>query len=140
MELPLVRVTALVCRFTDNCRKPAEQREKGKPKPLELQNAKELIIREVQSKVYAAEIEPLRRKKKILRGSALAPFNAVLVNGILRANTRLRHAEDLSYDMKCLIILRKRNYVTGLIVKYYHELEGHQMGLNYTITVNPDHA
>ena len=35
--------------------------------------------------------------------------------------------------MKCPIILLKRNHVTGLIVKYYHKLEGHQMGLNYTI-------
>lgn len=35
--------------------------------------------------------------------------------------------------MKCPIILPKRNQVTGLIVKYYHESEGHRMGLNYTI-------
>ena len=120
-------------RFTDNCRKPAEQREKGELKPLELQNAEEFIIREVQSKVYSAEIEPLRRNKEILRGSTLAPFNPVLVNGILRSNTRLRYADDLPYDVKCPIILPKRNHVTGLIVKYYHESEGHQMGLNYTI-------
>ena len=77
--LSLVRVTAWVRRFTDNCRKPAEQREKGELKPLELQNAEEFIIREVQSKVYSAEIEPLRRNKEILRGSTLAPFNPVLM-------------------------------------------------------------
>ena len=100
---------------------------------MELQNAEEFIIREVQSKVYSAEIEPLRRNKEILRGSTLAPFNPVLVNGILRSNTRLRYADDLPYDVKCPIILPKRNHVTGLIVKYYHELEGHQMGLKYTI-------
>ena len=63
----------------------------------------------------------------------MAPFNPVLVNGILRSNTRLRHADDLPYDVKCPIILPKRNHVTGLIVKYYHELEGHQMALNDTI-------
>ena len=63
----------------------------------------------------------------------MAPFNSVLVNGILRSDTRLRHANDLPYDVKCPIILPKRNHVTGLIVKSYHELEGHQMGLNYTI-------
>ena len=120
-------------RFTDNCRKSAEQREKGELKPLELQNAEEFIIREVQSKVYAAEVEPLRRNEESLRGSTLTPFNPVLVNGILRSHTRLRHADDLPYDVKCPIILPKRNHVTGLIVKYYHELEGHQMGLKYTI-------
>ena len=66
--------------------------------------------------MYSAEVEPLRRNKEIPRGSTLAPFN-----GILRSNTRLRHADDL----KCPIILPKRNHVTGLIVKYYHELEVH---------------
>ena len=55
--LSLVRVTAWVCRFTDDCRKSAEQREKGELKPLELQNTEEFIIREVQSKVCSAEIE-----------------------------------------------------------------------------------
>ena len=72
-----------------------EQREKGELNPLELQNGEEFIIREVQSKVYSAKIEPLRSNKEILRGSALAPFNPVLVNGILRSITRLRHADDL---------------------------------------------
>ena len=131
--LSLVRVTAWVRRFTGNCRKSAEQREKGELKPLELQNAEEFIIQEVQSKEYAAEVEPLRRNEGSLRGSTLAPFNPVLVNGILRSHTRLRHADDLPYDVKCPIILPTRNHVTGPIVKYYHELEGHQMGLNYTI-------
>ena len=87
---------------------------------MELQTAEEFIIREVQSKVYSAEVEPLRRNKEIPRGSTLAPFN-----GILRSNTRLRHADDLTYAVKCPIILPKRNHVTGLIVKYYHELEVH---------------
>ena len=85
--------------------------------------------------MYSAKIESLTMNKEIQGGSALAPFNPALVNGILRSNTRLqvRHADDLTYDQKCPIILPKRNHVTRLIVKYYHELEGHQMGLNYTI-------
>ena len=73
----------------------SEQREKGELKQLELQNGEEFIVREVQSKMYSAKIEPLRRNKEILRGSALAPFNPVLVNGILGSNTRLQHADDL---------------------------------------------
>lgn len=73
------------------------------------QNNEEFIIREVQSKVYSVERKPLRRNKEILKGSTLAPFNPVLVNDILRSNTRLRHADDLPYDIKCPIILPKRN-------------------------------
>ena len=102
-----------MCQFTDNCRKSAEQREKGELKPLELQNAEEFIIQEVQSKVYSAEIEPLTRNKEILRENTLAAFNPVLVNGILR-NTRLRHVDNLPYDVQCPIILPKMNHVTGL--------------------------
>ena len=85
--------------------------------------------------MYSAKIESLTMNKEIQGGSTLAPFNPVLVNDILRSNTRLqvRHADDLTYDEKCPIILPKRNHVTRLIIKYYHELEGHQMGLNYTI-------
>ena len=85
--------------------------------------------------MYAAGIEPLRRNKEILNGSTLVPFNPVLVNGILRPKTRLWQAGDLPYDVKCPIILPKRNHVTGLIVKYYHELVGHQMGLNFIILI-----
>ena len=132
-------MTASARRFTDNCGKPAEHREKGELKPLELQSAEEFIIREVQSKVYSAETESLRRNKDIQRGRTLAPFNPVLVNGILRSNIRLRHADDLPYDVKSPIILPKRNHVTRLIVKNYHELDGHQMGLNYTINQLRDH-
>ena len=63
------------------------------------------IIQEVQSKVYAAEIEPLRRHKEILRGSTLAPFNPVSVHDTLRSNTRVQHADNLPYDVKCPIKL-----------------------------------
>ena len=80
------------------------QREKGELKPLELQNKEEFLIREVQSEVYSAEIEPLRRNKEVLRGTTLAPFNTVLVNGIMMSSTRLRDADDLTYDVKCSII------------------------------------
>ena len=67
----------------------SEQREKGELKQLELQNGEEFIVREVQSKMYSAKIEPLRRNKEILRGRTLAPFNPALVNGILRSNTSM---------------------------------------------------
>ena len=100
---------------------------------LELEDAEEAIIREVQTEKYAAEMDALRRNKQISRQSTLAPLNPVLVNGILRSNTRLQQADNLPYEVKCQIILPERNQVTGLIVKYYRESEGHQMGLNYTI-------
>lgn len=133
LGLSLVTVKAWVHRFTANCRRPANQRLQGDLTPLELEDAEEAIIREVQTEKYAAEMDVLRRNKQIPRQSTLAPLNPVLVNGILRSNTRLQQADNLPYEVKRPIILPKRDQVTGLIVKYYHESEGHQMGLNYTI-------
>lgn len=133
LGLSLVRVRAWVHRFTANCRRPADQRLKGELTPLELQDAEEAIIKEVQTEAYAAEMDALRRNTQISRRSTLAPLNPVLVDGIVRSNTRLQHADNLPYEVKCPIILPKKNQVTGLIVKYYHESEGHRMGLNYTI-------
>ena len=120
-------------QFTANCRRLTNQRLQGELTPLELEDAAEAIIREVQTEKYAAEMYALRRNKQIPRESTLALLNPVLANGIVRSNTRLQQADDPPYKVKCPIILPKREQVTGLIVKYYHESEGHQMGLNYTI-------
>ena len=35
--------------------------------------------------------------------------------------------------MKYLIVLPKKHAVSEPIVKYHHETEGHEMGLNYTL-------
>jgi hypothetical protein len=38
-----------------------------------------------------------------------------------------------SNEVKFPIMLPKKNHVTGLIVKYHHETEHHEMGVNFTI-------
>ena len=57
----------------------------------------------------------------------------MLEAGILRANTRLRRSDDLAREIKFPIILPKKHPVTQLIVKYHHELDCHEMGVNYTL-------
>lgn len=47
LGLSLVRVKALVYRFTANCRRKANQGLQGELMPLELEGAEEAIIREV---------------------------------------------------------------------------------------------
>lgn len=69
LGLSLVRVRAWVHRFTANCRRPADQRFKGELTPLELQDAEEAIIKEVQTEAYAAEMDALRRNEQIPRRS-----------------------------------------------------------------------
>ena len=107
LGLSLVRVKAWLHRFTANCRRSANQRLQGELTPLELEDAEEAIIRKVQTEKYAAEMDALRRNKPIPRQSTLAPLNPVLVDGILRSNTRLQQADDLPYKVKCPIICQR---------------------------------
>ena len=57
----------------------------------------------------------------------------MVTDGILRSNTRLRYSTDLPDETKYPILLPKKHHVTELILKYHHETEGHEMGLNYTL-------
>ena len=54
----------------------------------------------------------------------------MVIDGILRSNTRLRYSNDLPDETKYPIILPKKHPVTELVVKYHHETE---VGLNYTL-------
>ncbi len=51
----------------------------------------------------------------------------------MRSNTRLCYFEELTDNVKYPNILPKRHPVTQLIVKYHHESEGHEMGVNFTL-------
>ena len=65
--------------------------------------------------------------------SPLLRLSPMLDSGFLRANTRLRHSEDLMKGIKFPIILPKKHPVNQLIFKYYHERKSHEMGVNYTL-------
>ena len=131
--LSLVRVRGWVQRFITNSRKPENQRERGELTPTELRNAEEEIIKETQRMAYVEEISVLKANKPLLRRISLLPFTPILIDGVLRSNTRLRHSEELPAGVKFPIILPNKNHVTRLIVKFHHEREDHQMGVNYTI-------
>ena len=45
----------------------------------------------------------------------------------------VRNSDELPDETKFPIILPKSHVVTGLIVKYHHKGEGHEMGVNFTI-------
>ena len=54
-------------------------------------------------------------------------------DGLMRCNIRLCYSEELTDNVK-YPILPKRDPVTQLIVKYHHESEGHEMGVNLTLS------
>ena len=131
--LSLVRVKSWVQRFINNSQRPQNQRELGELTAAELQTTEEKIIKEAQRNAFEAEIRALENNQPLPRRSSLLPLTPVMIEGTLRSNTRLRYSTDLPAEVKFPDILPKKNHVTKLIVKFYHESEGHRMGVSYTI-------
>ena len=129
----LVRVRGWVQRFIKNCRKSKEDRIFGQLKPEELKQVEEEIIREAQIEAYRQEFEALTNGKSLPKQSSILNLSPIMYKGLLRSNTRLRYSEELTDSVKYPIILPKRHPVTQLIVKYHHETEGHEMGVNFTL-------
>lgn len=129
----LIRVRSWVRRFIKNCRAPYEQRDNGELTATELADTELDIIKEAQGEEFNEEIIALTARKELSKRSHLLPLSPMLDGGFLRSNTRLRRSDDLVADTKFPIILPKKNHVTQLIVKYHHEMEGHEMGINYTL-------
>ena len=132
----LIRITAWVTRFTDNCRKTEDERQTGELTVDELSDSEDSLIMMLQSNSFQTEIDALRKDKPIASNSdliGLRPF--IDDDGLLRANTRLTHADYLSYSVKHPIILPRRAWVTKLMVRSYHEQDGHDMGTNHTLSV-----
>ena len=131
--LSIVRVRSWVNRFIRNCKTERKNRETGELTPVELIISEEQFIREAQETAFAKEVAALKKGKPVPRSSSLLKLNPMLENGMVRSNTRLRNANEISNDVKFPIILPKKNHVTSLIVKYHHENEHHEMGVNFTI-------
>ena len=52
---------------------------------------------------------------------------------MIRSDGRLTYTEFLPYDVRYPIILPRKNWVTKLIIKHYHELGNHIAGTNQTL-------
>ena len=131
--MSLVRVTGWINRFLANVKKPQNDRESGELNPRELNQAEEQIIRAAQQKCFPDEIRALENNKPLPSKSTLLKITPKFCGGLLRSNTRLRYSDDLPEETKFPIILPKNHIVTKLIVKYHHEREGHEMGVNFTL-------
>ena len=46
----------------------------------------------------------------------------------------MQYAEFLPYDVRSHILLPRKNWVTKLIVKYYHEMGNENAGTNQTLS------
>ena len=132
--LHLKRVLAWINRFVDNSRKQKENRTSGELLSDELKRAEVQIIHHTQVTEFTDEWKALSRGKTLPSSSKLLGLQPKLdEDGLMRSDGRLKHAEFLPYDMRYPIILPRRNWVTKLIVKEYHERGNHATGTNQTL-------
>ena len=131
--MSLVRVTGWINRFLANITRPQSDRESGELNPRELKQAEEQIIKTAQQECFPDEIRALEDDKPLPSKSTLLKITLELYGGLLRSNTRLRCSADLPEETKFPIVLPKYHIVTKLIVKYHHEKEGPEMGVNFTL-------
>ncbi|XP_062566817.1 uncharacterized protein LOC134229115 [Saccostrea cucullata] len=132
----LVRVQAWVNRFLHNCRLKVMDRLAGELNAEEIEGAETQIIRTAQKCEFHCEYTLLKQNKPLEQNSKLLCLNPVIdEDGLLRCDGRLKYAEFLPYDVRYPIILPRNNYVTTLIIKYYHEKGNHVTGTNHTLSM-----
>ena len=130
--LRLIRVQAWVRRFIDNCR--SCKRESGQLKSEEIEDATFQVIRSAQRKAFPDEYLALQRQRELPKKSKLLGLRPWLdEEGQMRCDGRLKYAEFLPHDARFPIILPRKNCVTKLIVKHYHEKGNHAGGTNQTL-------
>ena len=100
----------------------------------EVSDAENYIIKEMQKKEFNEEYTSIVKKKELPKHSKLLGLCPKLDSeGIIRSDGRLTYAEFLPYDVRYPIILPRKNWVTKLIIKHYHELGNHIAGTNQTL-------
>ena len=125
----LIRIQAWVRRFIDNCRNP--NRERGELKAEEIEDAVIQVIRGAQRKAFSDEYLALQRQRELPKKSKLLGLQPWLdEEGQMRCDGHLKYAEFLPQDACFAIILPRKNCVTKLIVKHYHEKYSHAGATN----------
>ncbi|XP_071842043.1 uncharacterized protein [Apostichopus japonicus] len=126
-----IRVRSWVQRFLDNCRSPEPGRRKGELCPEELRQSEKCVIRGAQRSAFPNEYQALLNGRLITASSKILSLNPKLDDeALLRCDGRLRNADFLSYDARYPIILPRKNWLTKLIVKQFHDERHHVGGKN----------
>ena len=130
--LRLTRIVAWVYRFLKNCRTTQKRIIEDELTEEEIKDAEVCVIREMQKEVFAEEYQLISKGRPIKGDSKLVALQPRIdEDGVLRCNGRLRYADFLPYDVQHPILLPRKNWVTKLIVKFYHE-KNHHPGTNQT--------
>jgi hypothetical protein len=105
-------------------------------------HARKQLIRYVQQEAFPDEITRLQRRssgqstskivvKKSSKLAALSPFLAD--DGLLRVGGRLNGA-SISFDAKHPAIIPSKHHIVELLIRHYHEQEGHSAGVRTVLS------
>lgn len=134
--LRLIRVRSWINRFVENCRLKSDLRRKGGLSVDEIEEAEIQIVRDAQISDFREDYIALMKGQQLPLGSRLLSLKPKIDEyGLLRSDGRLQYADFLPFDTKYPVILPRKNRVTKLIVKYYHEKGRHVCGTNQTLSM-----
>ena len=129
----LTRIQAWVMRFMSNCHISKNERLLDNELTAEeIIDAESHIVKLMQQKIFYEEYSALIKLPKHSKLLKLCP--CLDDDGIIRADGQLKYAEFLPYNTRYPIILPRKSWVTKLIIKHHHELGGHSMGTNQTLS------
>ena len=95
--------------------------------------ARDFIVRLVQAKVFAKEVQELRSGRPVHKSSAIRNLTPSLgPDGIIRVGGRLEEALHLPYNTRHPMILPKHGNITSAIVRHTHASVGHA-GTEHTL-------
>ncbi|XP_037784696.1 uncharacterized protein LOC119580669 [Penaeus monodon] len=127
----LQRIVAWLRRFCSACRKKCSHQDSNLS-VMEIQAARMVIIRQVQTTCFAEELDILKRRKN-LKASRLYRLEPHLDDqGMLRVGGR-RVDEYIDQNSKRPLILPKDHPVTALIVQDIHVFHARHSGREHTL-------
>ncbi|XP_031553331.1 uncharacterized protein LOC116290441 [Actinia tenebrosa] len=134
--LRLTRIQAWIYRFLNNCLLPSSKRTRDELTVEEIQDAENRIIKAAQKRAFEAKYSALSSGKPLPITSKLLTLKPRLDDdGVMRSDGRLENAEYLPYDVKYPIILPRKEWVTRLIVRWFHQQGNHTSGTNQTLAM-----
>lgn len=121
----LQRATAWILRFKDYCRYRYLRHDvklyDGDLKIPEIRRATETILVNVQKTSFPEEMKHLSKMTSLRNDSRIISLNPILHNGLIRVRGRVNSKEP----KQCPIILPYNHHITTLIIRFYHETQGH---------------
>ncbi|XP_058828182.1 uncharacterized protein LOC131688054 [Topomyia yanbarensis] len=121
----LARITAYILRFFNRCKSKNQRPKEMFITVLELQAAKEALVKGVQQQEFSSELQALKLNHQVPSKSPLKQHCLILdTKGIIRVGGRIQHS-DASYQTKHPMVLPSNHALSRLIAEHYHTQSFH---------------